>query len=233
MPQSDSAKRYAARLAADMVESGMVIGLGSGSTAKFMIEHLGKRVESEGLDFAGVPTSVASAELANSYGIRLVDLDAIDRLDLNIDGADEVDNEYRMIKGRGGALLREKIVATAARRRVFIVGEDKHVERLGEKFPVPVEVSPFGVAHTAAALARLGCTPVVRPAENGPGRYITDGGNQIIDCRFEGGIADPAELDVQLRKIPGVFETGLFLGLCSALIIGHADRADLIEVGTR
>jgi ribose 5-phosphate isomerase A len=232
MPMSDSAKQHAARLAADMVCSGMVIGLGSGSTATIMIERLGQRVATEGLDFAGVPTSLASAKLAASFGINLVDLDSVDQLDLNIDGADEVDPQYRMIKGRGGALLREKIVATAARRRVFIVSEDKHVARLGERFPVPVEVSPFGIGHAVSALRRLGSTPVIRPAENGSGCYITDGGNQIVDCRFANGIVDPADLDIRLRQIPGVFETGLFLGLCTALIVGHPDRADLIEVGT-
>ena len=231
MPTSDSAKHHAARLAADMVRPGMLVGLGTGSTARLLIERLGQRVAREGLDFAGVPTSLASGELARSFGIRVVDLDSIDRLDLNIDGADEVDPQYRMIKGRGGALLREKIVATAARRRVFIVSEDKHVARLGERFPVPVEVSPFGIGHTLSALRHLGSDPVVREAEGGGGRYVTDGGNGIIDCRFENGIVDPSDLDIRLRQIPGVFETGLFLGLCTALIVGHPDRADLIEVG--
>ena len=233
MPLSNSAKHHAARVAADLVQSGMVVGLGSGSTATLMIERLGRRVADEGLDFAGVPTSLGTAEIARSFGIRLVDLDTVDRLDLNIDGADEVDPDYRMIKGRGGALLREKIVATAARRRVFIVSEDKHVERLGEKFPVPVEVSPFGIGHTLAALRLLDCTPMVRMAESGGGPYKTDGGNHIIDCRFVTGIADPAGLDIRLRQIPGVFETGLFLGLCNALIMGHPDRAELLEVGAR
>jgi ribose 5-phosphate isomerase A len=230
MPQSDTAKVHAAHLAADLVKSGMVIGLGSGSTATIMIQRLGERTKSEGLSFAGVPTSNASAELARSYGIKVLELDEVDQLDLNIDGADEVDPQYNMIKGRGGALLREKIVATAAKRRVFIVGDDKYVKQLGEKFALPVEVSPFGINHTAASLAKLGCIPVIRPAEHGTGPYITDGGNQIIDCKFPNNIADPEGLDVQLRKIPGVFETGLFLGLVSAIIIGHADRAELVEV---
>ncbi len=230
MPGSDPAKTHAAILAANLVQSGMVIGLGTGSTATIMIKRLGERVATEGLVFAGVPTSDASAELGRSFGIKILELDQVDVLDLNIDGADEVDPNYQMIKGRGGALLREKIVATAARRRIFIVGEDKHVERLGERFPVPVEASPFGVVHTAHALAKLGCTPVIRPAENGTGPYITDGGNQIIDCRFANGIDDPQALDIAMKQIPGVFETGLFLNLASAVIIGHNDRAELIEV---
>ena len=156
MTPPDPAKQHAARLAADLVEPGMAVGLGSGTTATLMIQRLGQRVAEEGLEFLGVPTSRATADLASSFGIALAELDAVDTLDLDLDGADEVDNAFRMIKGRGGALLREKIVASAARRRVFIVGENKHVDRLGLKFPVPVEVSPFGLAHTESALRALG-----------------------------------------------------------------------------
>jgi len=232
MPQSDQAKQHAAALAADLVQSGMVIGLGSGSTATLMIECLGRRVANEGLDFSGVATSLGSSKVAKIHGIRLVDLDAVVRIDLNIDGADEVDPAYRMIKGRGGALLREKIVATAANRRIFIVGEDKRVDRLGEKFPVPVEVSGFGIVHTLEALTQLGCSPIVRRCEGSSDPYFTDGGNQIIDCRFADGIEDPDRLDIRLRQVPGVFETGLFLGMCSALIVGFSDRAELVEVAT-
>lgn len=233
MSQPDPAKQHAARLAADLVLPGMSVGLGSGSTATIMIERLGRRVAEEGLDFVGVPTSQGTAALATSVGIRLVDLDAIETLDLNLDGADEVDPAYRMIKGRGGALLREKIVAAAARRRVFIVGEDKHVERLGEHFALPVEVSPFGIGHTEAAIRDLGATIERRMDEQGTALYTTDGGNRILDCRFKRGLDDPEGLDIRLKAIPGVFETGLFLGLCDALIMGHPDRAELIECGPR
>jgi ribose 5-phosphate isomerase A len=233
MTPSDPAKLHAARLAADLVQPGMAVGLGSGTTATLMIQRLGQRVTEEGLSLLGVPTSRGTAELATQVGIALVDLDAVDTLDLDLDGADEVDNAYRMIKGRGGALLREKIVAAAARRRVFIVGENKHVERLGERFPVPVEVSPFGLLHTERALQALGATTKLRKASGEHDLFATDGGNRIIDCGFLEGIPDPAELDARLKRIPGVFETGLFLGLCDALIIGRADRADLIEVSTR
>jgi ribose 5-phosphate isomerase A len=233
MTPSDPAKLHAARLAADLVQPGMAVGLGSGTTATLMIQRLGQRVTEEGLSFLGVPTSRGTAELATQVGIALVDLDAVDTLDLDLDGADEVDNAYRMIKGRGGALLREKIVAAAARRRVFIVGENKHVERLGERFPVPVEVSPFGLLHTERALQALGATTMLRKATGVHDLFATDGGNRIIDCGFPEGIPDPADLDARLKRIPGVFETGLFLGLCDALIIGQADRADLIEVNTR
>jgi ribose 5-phosphate isomerase A len=233
MTSPDPAKQHAARLAADLVQPGMAVGLGSGTTATLMIQRLGQRVAEEGLEFLGVPTSRDSAELAASVGIALVDLDAVDTLDLDLDGADEVDNAFRMIKGRGGALLREKIVAAAARRRVFIVGETKHVERLGLKFPVPVEASAFGLLHTERALRALGAVTKIRTAGEGPHPYVTDGGNRIIDCRFERGIDDPAALDVRLKSIPGVFETGLFLGLCDALIVGKPEGAELIEAHSR
>ncbi len=233
MTPPDPAKLNAARLAADLVKPGMAVGLGSGTTATLMIQRLGQRVAEEGLEFLGVPTSRASAELAASVGIALVDLDAVDTLDLDLDGADEVDNAFRMIKGRGGALLREKIVAAAARRRVFIVGETKHVERLGLKFPVPVEASAFGLMHTERALRALGAVTKIRTAGDGPHPYATDGSNRIIDCRFERGIDDPAALDIRLKSIPGVFETGLFLGLCDALIVGRPEAAELIEAHAR
>jgi len=231
MTPPDPAKHHAACLAADLVESGMSVGLGSGTTARMMIERLGQRVVEEGLAFVGVPTSRATADLAASVGIRLVELDEVSTLDLDIDGADEVDGSYRMIKGRGGALLREKIVASYASRRVFIVGEDKHVERLGERYPVPVEVSAFGLSHTERALGKLGAVTTIRTVAGSGDPYVTDGGNRIIDCRFAVGIDDPGGLEAALKRVPGVLETGLFLGLCDALIIGHAERAELIEVG--
>jgi ribose 5-phosphate isomerase A len=229
MTPPDPAKLNAARCAADLVQEGMAVGLGSGTTATLMIQRLGQRVTEEGLTFFGIPTSRASADLATSVGIALVELDAVETLDLDLDGADEVDGSFRMIKGRGGALLREKIVAAAARRRVFIVGENKHVDRLGLKFPVPVEVSPFGLSHTENALRALGAITQVRRGDDGHAPYVTDGGNRIIDCRFERGIDDPSGLDARLKQIPGVFETGLFLGLCDALIIGRAEGAELVE----
>ena len=229
MTLPDPAKQHAARRAADLVQEGMAVGLGSGTTATLMIQQLGHRIAQEGLTFFGVPTSRASADLATSVGIALVELDAVETLDLDLDGADEVDGKFRMIKGRGGALLREKIVAAAARRRVFIVGENKHVDRLGLKFPVPVEVSPFGLSHTENALRALGAITQVRRGDDGHAPDGPDGGNRIIDCRFDRPIDDPAALDTRLKQIPGVFETGLFLGLCDALIIGRAEGAELVE----
>ncbi len=183
------AKVRAARSAAELVESGMVVGLGTGSTAALMLQRLGERVEQEGLQIVGVPTSVATAELARDLGIPLRELDDVSGLDINLDGADEVDPQFRMIKGRGGALLREKIVACVAARRVTIITADKRVERLGVNAPIPVEVSQVGLKHTERRLQKLGAETSIRRVANGS-PYLTDGGNAIIDCRFE-AIPDP------------------------------------------
>jgi ribose 5-phosphate isomerase A len=207
----------------------MVVGLGTGSTATLMLRRLGERVELEGLKIVGVPTSVATAELARDLGIPLRELDDVAALDLNLDGADEVDPEFRMIKGRGGALLREKIVACVAARRVTIITEDKRVERLGASAPIPVEVSHVGLRHTERRLQKLGAeTRIRRLADGVP--YLTDGGNAIIDCRFAAAI-DPVELDVRLQSVVGVFETGLFLGLCDTLVVGTAGGVEQLEAG--
>ena len=154
----DTSKARAARAAADLVESGMVVGLGTGSTAALMVQRLGERREQDGLKIIGVPTSVATAVLANHLRIPLRELDDISSLDMNLDGADEVDHQFRMIKGRGGALLREKIVACVAARRVTIITNDKRVDRLGN-IPIPVEVSRVGLKHTERRLQRLAQRP--------------------------------------------------------------------------
>jgi ribose 5-phosphate isomerase A len=227
MTESDPAKLRAAQTAAALVTEGMTVGLGSGTTASLVIQQLGERVRREGLHLIGVPNSESSAALARSLGIALSELDDIDTLDLDIDGADEVDPQFRMIKGRGGALLREKIVAAASKRRVIVVAPGKRVDRLGRKYPVPVEVAPFGVRHTERKLRALGAVPTIRRREDGA-PMITDGGHQIIDCRFI-EIADPADLDRRLRQVVGVLETGLFIGLCDLLVVGHDDQAELIE----
>lgn len=227
MTDTDPAKQRAAQAAAALVTDGLTVGLGSGTTAALVIRELGHRVRSQRLNFTGVPTSELSASLAHAEGIKLVDLDSIEQIDLDIDGADEVDPQFRMIKGRGGALLREKIVAAASKRRAFVVGPNKLVERLGTRYPVPVEVSPFGLRHVERALRDLGAETTIRPGVDGR-PLVTDGGHRIIDCRF-GPIDDPAELERKLHRIVGVFETGLFLGLCDLLVVGHPDRAELRE----
>jgi ribose 5-phosphate isomerase A len=227
----DPSKVQAARIAADLVESGMIVGLGTGSTAALMLRRLGERREHDGLKIVGVPTSVATAELARHLSIPLRDLDDISSLDINLDGADEVDPQFRMIKGRGGALLREKLVACVAARRVTIITDDKRVDRLGASAAIPVEVSRVGLKHTERRLQRLGAQTRIRPLPSGT-PYLTDGGNAIVDCRFV-DIADPEELDARLQSVVGVFETGLFLGLCDLLVIGTKDGVEQIASGAR
>lgn len=227
MSDIDGAKYQAAHAAAALVESGMNVGLGSGTTSSLVIQCLGERIFREGLSIVGTASSEVSSELARSVGIPLIDLDRLPSLDVGLDGADEVDPRFQMIKGRGGALLREKIVACAARRRVIIVIADKLVSRLGTKAPVPVEVSSFGLSHIEGRLRDLGATTAVRLRANGT-PFSTDGGNAIVDCSFP-PIEDAEVLDRGLRQVVGVFETGIFLDLCDLLVVGHLDRVEMLE----
>ena len=218
-------KRRAAEAAVDRVEDGMVLGLGTGSTVRYAIERLGRRV-AEGWELAGVPTSRATAELARELQIPLTTLDEHPSLDLTIDGADEVDPRLDLIKGLGGALLREKIVAAASEAFLVVVDEGKAVEGLGGRAPLPVEVLPFGARRTRSRLEALGCEPTLRRAGEAP--FRTDNGNYMIHCRFE-GIADPRELAGRLKEIPGVIEHGLFLEMADAVFVGTA--AGVKEMG--
>jgi ribose 5-phosphate isomerase A len=216
----DALKRLAAARALDLVQPGMRLGLGTGSTARHFVDLLGARVR-DGLDVVGVPTSEATRAQAFGLGIPLRTLDDLPELDLTIDGADEVDAQLCLIKGGGGAHLREKIVASASRRMVVIADESKLVERLG-RFPLPIEVVPFGLAVVrraiAAALAATGCAGplVLRTGTDSP--FVTDGGNWILDAQL-GSIADAAALAGALDGIPGVVEHGLFIGLADAAIL--------------
>lgn len=228
---SNSAKDRAARAGAALVADRMIVGLGSGSTAALMVEHLADRVRSERLTIAGIATSIETAELARRLGLPLRQLDEVPAVDLNLDGADEIDPEYRMIKGRGGALLREKIVAASASRRVTMITGDKRVGRLGIKVALPVEVSTFGLEHTERRVRELGATTAIRRRPDGA-VALTDGGNAIIDCHFADP-GDPATLDARLQCLPGVLDTGLFIGLCDTLIIGSDDGVEIIETGAR
>jgi len=212
-------KRAAAVAAVELIEPGMTVGLGTGSTAAEAITLLGARV-ADGLDIVGIPTSRASATQARELGIPLVEL-APERVpDLTLDGADEVDAELGLIKGLGGALVREKIVEQASRRLVIMVDESKVVERLGCG-PLPVEVVPFGHAATAAALANIGCRPKLRMAGDVP--FVSDNGNHIYHCHFDHGIADALALDAAMTALPGVVTTGLFLGMTEAVVVAGAD----------
>jgi ribose 5-phosphate isomerase A len=227
----DSSKLRAALAAAALVESGMVVGLGSGTTAVLMVRRLGERVEQEGLKIIGVATSETTAELARQWNIPLRELDDVAALDINLDGADEVNSQFQMIKGRGGALLREKIVASAANHRVTMITADKRVDRLGTTMPLPVEVSLFGVQHIERRLQQLGASTTRRRLPTGA-PYVTDGGNAIIDCHFK-TIDDPASLDRELQSMAGVLESGLFVNLCDTLIVGIGDDVEQIESGAR
>jgi ribose 5-phosphate isomerase A len=228
---SDSPKARAALAAAGLVQNGMIAGLGSGTTASLIVRRLAERVARERLDMIGVATSVATAALARELKIPLRELDDVAAVDINLDGADEIDPQFRMIKGRGGALLREKIVVTAARRRVTVITDDKRVDRLGKKVPIPVEVSPIGVKHTERLLQHLGALTSIRRGPDGS-PYLTDGGNEIIDCQFS-AIADPGALDQKLQCVAGVLETGFFIDLCDTLIVASAIGVEQIESQVR
>jgi ribose 5-phosphate isomerase A len=222
----DAKKRAAAEAAAAMVEDGMVVGLGTGSTAYFAIEALIRRVR-EGLRIRGIPTSERSAAQARAGGIPLTTFAEHRQIDLTIDGADEIElGSLNLIKGLGGALLREKIVAAASRRLVIVADGPKLVERLGTTAPVPVEVVPFGWETTADRLRRLGTDPHPRRDEAGQ-LFCTDGGHRILDCRFA-TIADAPGLDQAIGQTIGVVETGLFLGMASVALV--ADDTGVREI---
>jgi ribose 5-phosphate isomerase A len=217
LPDQDSLKREAAEKALELVRDGMLVGLGSGSTVRYFTEGVGRLV-AEGMKVRGVPTSRATAELAAASGIPVVE-DLVGPIDLAVDGADEVDPNLSLIKGRGGALFREKLVAAAAKRFVAVVDESKVVDRLG-KGGLPVEVLPFLWRSTAERLAKL-CTGLkVRGGEGAP--YVTDNGNLILDLSFDGGIDDASELGLALKTIVGVVEHGLFVGMADTCIVAGA-----------
>ena len=226
----DELKRAAAYRALDYVKDGMVLGLGTGSTAYFVVEGLGKKV-AEGLSVVGIPTSERTAAQAHSLNIPLSSFATHPSIDLTIDGADEVEHgTLNLIKGLGGALLREKIVAAASRQLVIVVDQEKLVDRLGDHTPVPVEVVQFGWQATAAALRQFGAEPVLRHAtEDHP--FITDGGNYILDCRF-GRIADPRALETQIGMTVGVVESGLFVGRTSAVVVASEGGVEILGQGT-
>ncbi|MBI5364255.1 MAG: ribose-5-phosphate isomerase RpiA [Planctomycetes bacterium] len=212
-------KEIAGRRAAEFVEDDMTVGLGTGSTVHFTLVRLAERVRDERLRIRGVPTSIDTERKAREWGIPLTTLDDTATIDLTIDGADEIDDAFQMVKGGGGALLREKVVASISRREVIVVGPEKLVKKLGSTFPLPIEVVPFAHATVERRLRTLGALPTLRTRE---GRtYTTDNGNLILDCRFEHGIADPHALESDLARIPGLVESGLFIDLAHILVIGH------------
>jgi ribose 5-phosphate isomerase A len=224
----DLFKRAAAERAVEFVESGMVLGLGTGSTAAFVVEALARRV-ARGLGIVAIPTSQHTAEMARGLGITLATLGEHRRIDLAIDGADEVERgTLDLIKGHGGALLREKIVVAASSRFIVVIDDEKLVHRLGERFPIPVEIVQFGWQATAEALEKLGTTPELRQSD---GRiFVTDGGNFILDCPF-GPIAEPQHLERAINMTVGVVENGLFLGRSTAVVVASAEGIEILTSG--
>lgn len=218
-------KLVAARKAVEYVQDGMIVGLGTGSTAKLAVDEIGRLVNDDGYDLMGIPTSKETEGQARQLGIPLTTLDQVESIDLTIDGADEVDPEFRLIKGLGGALLREKIVAYWSKQEIIVVDGSKLVDRLGMKTPIPVEVVPYGHRRTKEALESLGCTAKLRGDQTA---FVTDNGNYILDCKFE-VIETPLELEYTINNIPGVVENGLFLGMATRVVIGTESGAVVKE----
>ena len=221
---NDQEKEAAARASLRFVEDGQVVGLGTGSTAAYFIKLLAEKVK-DGLRVRGIPTSIRSRELAQSLGIPLTTLDECQEIAVTVDGADEVDPQLRLIKGGGGAMLREKIVASATRQLVIVADASKQVPVLG-KFPLPVEVVRFAQALVAKRIERLGADVQLRPGPDGK-PYLTDENNHILDCRF-GQISDPDALARTLSEMPGVIEHGLFIGMASVVLFARG--SEIVEL---
>src|SRR5271165_3540274 len=219
---NEEAKEAAGRAAAELVRDGDVVGLGTGSTAYFAVLALGERVKS-GLKIIGIPTSLQTEDLARAVGIPLTTLDEHPEIDIDIDGADEIDPELRLIKGGGGALLREKVVASASKKMVVVADSGKLVPVLG-KFPLPIEIISFARAVVEKRIVALGASPKLRTRPDGS-PYLTDNGNQILDCSF-GEIRDPAALALALSQIPGIVEHGLFIGLAELALVGRGNAVE-------
>jgi len=221
----DEAKKRAAEHAIEMVRDGNIVGLGTGSTAKFAIEGLGRLVRG-GLSIKGVPTSIATQRLAQEQGIPLLELNDIDQIDITIDGADEIDSAFDMIKGGGGALTREKLVGLSSTKRLILVDESKLVSKLGQSHLLPVEVLPFAWKMAQRGLEQLGGAATLRMRNEQP--LITDNGNYILDCGF-GAIDNARELEGEIKLLPAVIECGLFIGIADTLVIGFEDRVEVRE----
>jgi ribose 5-phosphate isomerase A len=225
-PTQEASKRAAALQAAMAIEDGMVVGLGSGSTAALAVEALAARI-AQGLRVVGIPTSEATAALARRLGVPLTSFAEHSHVDITIDGADQVERRsLTLIKGRGGALLREKIVASASDRMIVVVDETKLVARLGGTTPLPVEIVAFGSQTVIARLKALGCAPTLRLKGDEP--FFTDGGNLIADCAMA-EIPDPAALEARLATVTGVIEIGLFIGLATEILIGRPAGVELLQ----
>ncbi len=219
---SDHEKTLAAKAASELVEDGMLVGLGTGSTSEKMVHFVGQRIQAGELSIEAICTSSGTEKAARQYGIPICSLSNDRPIDLYLDGADEIDGEGSMIKGGGGALLREKLVATHATRRVIMTDSSKQVECLGRAFKLPVEIVRFGFATTIDRIKKTArCEVHLRLADGE--LFVTDEGHYIVDCELPDGIASPRETDLKIVSIPGVVETGLFIDLCDELIVGSGD----------
>ncbi len=220
-------KERAAAEAVKYIEDGMVVGLGSGSTAAAAIKLIGHRVKREDLHIVGVPTSRDSEELARSVGIQVGELSENPDVDITIDGADEVDPRLDMIKGLGGALVREKMVAISTDIELIVVDYSKLVRYLGQKAPLPVEIVRFAYEATVKRLSKLGCMTTMRATSKGD-LFITDNGNYIVDCKFQ-SIDDPKRMESELNLMPGVVDNGLFVGLADKVIVASQEGIRIME----
>ncbi len=228
-PETEEAKRNAALEAVKHVQDHSVIGLGSGTTIAYAIEAIGARVKTEHMNLKGIPTSYQAFELAVEHGIPLTTMEEHPEIDLTIDGADQVDPNLNLIKGMGAALMREKIVASASEFNIIVADQSKKVKVLGEKMhPVPIEVLPFAAAYVKRRIASIGGSAVFRNAKGKLGPLITDNGNMILDAVF-GEISDPTVLGVKLKMIPGVLETGLFIGMADVVYFGTSSSVEKLE----
>jgi len=224
----EQAKKGAALEAVKHVKDGFILGLGSGSTAAYAIQEVGKRVKQEGLHVLGVPTSYQAYMLAIHSGVPTTTLDEHPQIDLAIDGADQIDTRLNLIKGMGGALTREKIVASAARQFIVAADETKLTEKLGTEHPVPVEVLPFASSTVASKLMKIGGKVVLRESKGKIGPVVTDNGNFILDVDF-GPINNLKELNFQLKSIPGVVETGLFIDMADIVYVGRQTTVQKLQ----
>jgi ribose 5-phosphate isomerase A len=218
-------KKAAGEKAAEYIQDGMVIGLGSGSTVYWMMKKLGEMI-SKGMDIKGIPSSIRTAGWANEFGIPLTDFSKVHLLDLAIDGANEIDPQFNLSKGGGGSLVREKIVNANSKKLIIIADETKLVSALG-KAPLPVEILQFGWEVTAEKIAELGCNPELRVHDGE--RFVSNNGNYIVDCEFE-SIQDPVKLHHDLKQMLGVVETGLFIGMTDIVIIAGENKVQVLEV---
>ena len=224
----DNAKKRAASEAVKHVKDGFTVGLGSGSTAAYAIKEIGRRIQREKLQILGVPTSHQALRLAVDSGIPMTTLDEHPQLTFTIDGADQIDRELNLIKGMGGALTREKIVASATKRLVIVADETKMAEKLGKDQPLPLEVLPFALPTVIPRIQKLGGSPILREGTGKVGPVVTDNGNFIVDADF-GPIDSPKTLNSQLKSVPGVIETGLFIGMADVVYVGKPAGVDRLN----